>query len=155
GLASAASTACQPQIQSSAPPAFPLGGRAPGRAPPPGRNPPWPWRFRPRRASLRSLDEATIRRAPNWGPRRGSPARNPAFGALSPSHPAAEAFCSKALTRLLARGGMSRAAKGADCKSAGVRLRRFESYFPHHALRATAERRNTIGGYSTMVVQQP
>ena len=32
-----------------------------------------------------------------------------------------------------ARGGMSRAAKGADCKSAGVRLRRFESYFPHHA----------------------
>jgi hypothetical protein len=39
----------------------------------------------------------------------------------------------------LAFGGMSRAAKGADCKSAGVRLRRFESYFPHHA-HASAER---------------
>jgi hypothetical protein len=23
-------------------------------------------------------------------------------------------------------------AKGADCKSAGLRLRRFESYLPHH-----------------------
>jgi hypothetical protein len=31
-------------------------------------------------------------------------------------------------------GGMSRAAKGADCKSAGLCLRRFESYFPHHAV---------------------
>src|SRR5260370_219892 len=29
------------------------------------------------------------------------------------------------------RGGVSRAAKGADCKSAGLRLRRFESYLPH------------------------
>ena len=29
---------------------------------------------------------------------------------------------------------MSRAAKGADCKSAGLRLRRFESYFPHHLI---------------------
>jgi hypothetical protein len=29
-------------------------------------------------------------------------------------------------------GGVSRAAKGADCKSAGLRLRRFESYLPHH-----------------------
>ena len=29
-------------------------------------------------------------------------------------------------------GGVSRVAKGADCKSAGVRLRRFESYLPHH-----------------------
>src|SRR6185437_13594431 len=28
-------------------------------------------------------------------------------------------------------GGVSRAAKGADCKSAGLRLRRFESYLPH------------------------
>jgi hypothetical protein len=27
---------------------------------------------------------------------------------------------------------VSRAAKGADCKSAGLRLRRFESYLPHH-----------------------
>ena len=30
-------------------------------------------------------------------------------------------------------GGVSRVAKGGDCKSPGVRLRRFESYFPHHA----------------------
>ena len=28
---------------------------------------------------------------------------------------------------------MSRVAKGADCKSAGLRLRRFESYLSHHA----------------------
>ena len=28
-------------------------------------------------------------------------------------------------------GGVTRAAKGADCKSAGLRLRRFESYLPH------------------------
>ena len=27
-------------------------------------------------------------------------------------------------------GGVSRVAKGADCKSAGLRLRRFESYLP-------------------------
>src|SRR5262249_49148507 len=30
-------------------------------------------------------------------------------------------------------GGVTRAAKGADCKSAGLRLRRFESYLPHHS----------------------
>jgi hypothetical protein len=29
-------------------------------------------------------------------------------------------------------GGVSRAAKGADCKSAALWLRRFESYLPHH-----------------------
>jgi hypothetical protein len=29
-------------------------------------------------------------------------------------------------------GGVSRVAKGADCKSAGLCLRRFESYLPHH-----------------------
>ena len=29
-------------------------------------------------------------------------------------------------------GGVSRVAKGADCKSAAVWLRRFESFFPHH-----------------------
>src|SRR5215211_589645 len=40
-------------------------------------------------------------------------------------------------------GGVSRAAKGADCKSAGLRLRRFESYLPHQ------------GGCSSMVEQQP
>src|SRR5215510_8492429 len=32
-------------------------------------------------------------------------------------------------------GGVSRAAKGADCKSAGLRLRRFESYLPHQPSR--------------------
>src|SRR6516225_6199846 len=31
-------------------------------------------------------------------------------------------------------GGVSRAAKGADCKSAGLRLRRFESYLPHQLI---------------------
>jgi hypothetical protein len=31
----------------------------------------------------------------------------------------------------LFRGRVSRAAKGADCKSAGLRLRRFESYLSH------------------------
>jgi hypothetical protein len=29
-------------------------------------------------------------------------------------------------------GGVSRVAKGADCKSAALWLRRFESYLPHH-----------------------
>src|SRR5581483_3797129 len=29
-------------------------------------------------------------------------------------------------------GRVSRVAKGADCKSAGLRLRRFESYLSHH-----------------------
>jgi hypothetical protein len=38
-------------------------------------------------------------------------------------------------------GGVSRVAKGADCKSAGLRLRRFESYLPHQpALPAEARR---------------
>ena len=32
-------------------------------------------------------------------------------------------------------GGVSRVAKGADCKSAGLRLRRFESYLPHQPSR--------------------
>ncbi len=59
-------------------------------------------------------------------------------------------------------GGMSRAAKGADCKSAGVRLRRFESCFPHHAPpglgccpRSSSNGEIRRRGYSTMVVQQP
>ena len=43
----------------------------------------------------------------------------------------AEALLFRALVTRV--GGMSRVAKGADCKSAGVRLRRFESCFPHHA----------------------
>ncbi len=75
GLASAASTACQPQIQSSA--------TASGRL----RNPPWAWRFRPRRASLRSGFEATIRRAPNWGPGRVAALRTLRSALLCPSHP--------------------------------------------------------------------
>src|SRR5580658_564075 len=36
-------------------------------------------------------------------------------------------------------GGVSRVAKGADCKSAGLRLRRFESYLPHHYPEMTRE----------------
>ena len=34
-------------------------------------------------------------------------------------------------------------AKGADCKSAGLRLRRFESYLPHHPCRRGT--RNDVG----------
>src|SRR5271156_3162002 len=55
-------------------------------------------------------------------------------------------------------GGMSRVAKGADCKSAGVRLRRFESYFPHQqpsGTRRLIREGDSLRGYSTMVVQQP
>ncbi len=37
-------------------------------------------------------------------------------------------------------GGVSRVAKGADCKSAGLRLRRFESYLPHQPSRLLALR---------------
>ena len=33
--------------------------------------------------------------------------------------------------RMTSSGGVSRVAKGADCKSAAVWLRRFESFFPH------------------------
>jgi hypothetical protein len=32
---------------------------------------------------------------------------------------------------MLLNGGVSRVAKGADCKSAVLWLRRFESFFPH------------------------
>ena len=32
-------------------------------------------------------------------------------------------------------------AKGADCKSAGLRLRRFESYLPHHEFKGLTIRR--------------
>jgi hypothetical protein len=46
-------------------------------------------------------------------------------------------------------GGVTRAAKGADCKSAGLRLRRFESYLLHHAsplrLRVAQPRRDRRG----------
>src|ERR1700688_934428 len=37
-------------------------------------------------------------------------------------------------------GGVSRVAKGADCKSAGLRLRRFESYLPHQPSLASRAR---------------
>ena len=43
---------------------------------------------------------------------------------------------------------MSRAAKGADCKSAGVRLRRFESYFPHQRVASNTGRERRGRGYS-------
>src|SRR5262245_11484947 len=49
---------------------------------------------------------------------------NPALPTASKSSPG-DLYC-------VERGGVSRAAKGADCKSAGLRLRRFESYLPHH-----------------------
>lgn len=44
------------------------------------------------------------------------------------------ASVASARTAWSAGGRMSRVAKGADCKSAGLRLRRFESYFSHHYL---------------------
>jgi hypothetical protein len=48
-----------------------------------------------------------------------------------------EGMTSLLLKRLLCltnpgSGGVSRVAKGADCKSAALWLRRFESYLPHH-----------------------
>src|SRR5262245_7053811 len=49
---------------------------------------------------------------------------NPALPTASKS-PRGDLYCVEC-------GGVSRAAKGADCKSAGLRLRRFESYLPHH-----------------------
>src|SRR4051794_28029817 len=41
---------------------------------------------------------------------------------------------------MLLDGGVSRVAKGADCKSAVLRLRRFESFFPHHPSLAKREK---------------
>ena len=59
-------------------------------------------------------------------------------------------------------GGVSRVAKGADCKSAGLRLRRFESYLPHHTnagrrtdARSRTGRSRPRCGCSSMVEQQP
>ena len=65
-------------------------------------------------------------------------------------------------------GGVSRVAKGADCKSAVLRLRRFESYLSHQPSRValrlasqpSAERaagllKLDFRGCSSMVEQQP
>ena len=65
-------------------------------------------------------------------------------------------------------GGVSRAAKGADCKSAGLRLRRFKSYLPHHPEDEDGRQRTDFDdrrlssdlgssgcGCSSMVEQQP
>ena len=41
---------------------------------------------------------------------------------------------------MMLSGGVSRVAKGADCKSAAVWLRRFESFFPHHIENARENR---------------
>jgi hypothetical protein len=46
-------------------------------------------------------------------------------------------------------GGVSRAAKGADCKSAGLRLRRFESYLPHQL---ENKRENLVSATSKVAV---
>ena len=98
-----------------------------------------------------------------------------------PPIPTGGAVClSKRMRRGLRGGRVSRVAKGADCKSAGLRLRRFESYLSHHpslASRASArqaerakaaapELRGRAGGLnpckragfrgcSSMVEQQP
>src|SRR5215218_6573926 len=41
---------------------------------------------------------------------------------------------------MLLSGGVSRVAKGADCKSAVLRLRRFESFLPHQPSLAKREK---------------
>src|SRR4026208_1777597 len=53
-------------------------------------------------------------------------------------------------------GGVPKRPTGADCKSAGLRLRRFES-FPLHHLRGIAGsgQAGVIGGCSSMVEPQP
>src|ERR1700733_6062783 len=67
-------------------------------------------------------------------------------------------------TRLVFRGGVPKRPTGADCKSAGLRLRRFESYPLHHegVESKTADSVVRIeysgviqGGCSSMVEPQP
>src|SRR5262249_9062891 len=65
--------------------------------------------------------------------RSGSPFRALVRALLAPGSALDGGFCRRPRDGSERAGGMSRVAKGADCKSAGVRLRRFESYFPHHA----------------------
>ena len=54
------------------------------------------------------------------------PRRNSRFGGQSP-------FLTSWASLSATCGRVSRVAKGADCKSAGLRLRRFESYLSHHS----------------------
>src|SRR6516165_11317046 len=63
-------------------------------------------------------------------------------------------MCSK--ERAFCGGGVSRAAKGADCKSAGLRLRRFESYLPHQfeISRKLANRRRSEKGLPCCIMLQ-
>ena len=99
---------------------------------------------------LPAILHATARRAPE---RRGRAAASPVVASMMGGHYKRASFFlsrvspstsptgrgqakprrERGMTDPNARGGMSRVAKGADCKSAGVCLRRFESYFPHHA----------------------
>ena len=79
------------------------------------------------------------------------------------SNPPASASNIKGLRDLGAGGEIPKWPKGADCKSAGERLRRFKSSSPHH-LRATtflpsiltaSERVGRTGGNSSAVERQP
>ena len=73
----------------------------------------------PKHADAAAVDTASARHAKHR-PRNSRP-----FGGQWP-------FPHVTAIRCETCGGVSRVAKGADCKSAGLRLRRFESYLPHH-----------------------
>src|SRR6476469_8346647 len=64
---------------------------------------------------------------PHKRARPGTCHRNPVLTSSMPF-----ASPDRATGRMLLSGGVSRVAKGADCKSAVLSLRRFESFFPHH-----------------------
>ena len=75
------------------------------------------------------------------------------------------ARCGNQNTRLVFRGGVPKRPTGADCKSAGLRLRRFESYPLHHEGADSRPADSVVrieyfgvvilGGCSSMVEPQP
>ena len=74
------------------------------------------------------------------------------------SNPPASASNIKGLRDLGAGGEIPKWPKGADCKSAGERLRRFKSSSPHHLLPSILidiERVGRTGGNSSAVERQP
>src|SRR4051812_49959686 len=60
-------------------------------------------------------------------------------------------------TRLVFPGGVPKRPTGADCKSAGLRLRRFESFPLHHlrGLEAAGRRASSAGGGLLLKIQPP
>src|SRR6267378_925158 len=151
GLASAAATVCQP-YRMTGPSGLESRSRQAGRRP---DSRPLPGALPPSRRNLgfrsRSLMGPLVSWVPDYGnlsPWRavfGGPhwltlpgrfPHKPPTGS-SPSAPGFNVI--RGLIRrhfggwalMLLSGGVSRVAKGADCKSAVLRLRRFESFFPH------------------------